>query len=281
MRLAAALWRFWDLRRHLVEGRRRLESALRAAEHPITARAKALIGAADIAQTCGDSASGRALGPRGARPLPTARGRLGQCPLPAMVAERRGVGRRLAASAGALRGERTTVPRARRPALRAPGGVLARSAHYRGGDLERTRELSEEILREARLEHDPFNEGFALSTLAEIALDQGQVQEAVSPAESSYRIYRDLGDPLNIAIGVGHLARVLALAGKPEAAARVLASSVAVCEETGNTDYSRGSKKALTAIRPQLDEAAFADAWEQGRTLTADEAVALALDSLD
>ena len=31
----------------------------------------------------------------------------------------------------------------------------------------------------------------------------------------------------------------------------------------------------------QLDEAAFAEAWEQGQALTADEAVALALDSLD
>jgi hypothetical protein len=43
---------------------------------------------------------------------------------------------------------------------------------------------------------------------------------------------------------------------------------------------ARISAKALTAIRHQLDEAAFADAWEQGRTLTADEAVALALDAL-
>jgi hypothetical protein len=32
-------------------------------------------------------------------------------------------------------------------------------AHYEGGDLERTRELCEEIVREARLQHDPFPEG--------------------------------------------------------------------------------------------------------------------------
>jgi hypothetical protein len=41
------------------------------------------------------------------------------------------------------------------------------------------------------------------------------------------------------------------------------------------------TKKALTAIRHQPDEAAFADAWEEGRTLTAEEAVALARDALD
>jgi hypothetical protein len=37
----------------------------------------------------------------------------------------------------------------------------------------------------------------------------------------------------------------------------------------------------LGTIRAQLDAAAFAEAWEHGRTLTADEAVALALDSVE
>jgi hypothetical protein len=42
----------------------------------------------------------------------------------------------------------------------------------------------------------------------------------------------------------------------------------------------RTNEETLSSIRTQLDEAAFAEAWEQGRKLTADEAVALALDSL-
>ncbi len=40
-------------------------------------------------------------------------------------------------------------------------------------------------------------------------------------------------------------------------------------------------EEALATIRTQLDEAAVAEAWEQGRALTVDEAVALALDSLN
>jgi hypothetical protein len=39
--------------------------------------------------------------------------------------------------------------------------------------------------------------------------------------------------------------------------------------------------ETLTKIRAHLDEAAFAEAWEQGQALTVDEAAALALDSLD
>ena len=49
LRLAAALSRFWFTRGHLVEGRRRLESALRADERPTAARAKALTKAAFMA----------------------------------------------------------------------------------------------------------------------------------------------------------------------------------------------------------------------------------------
>lgn len=132
------------------------------------------------------------------------------------------------------------------------------------------------------MEHDPFPEGVALAFLADIAVDQGRVQDAVSAAESSYRIFRDLGDLLNIAICVCSFARALTLAGKPEVAARVLASSVALHEEIGAGLLQLASMSAttLTAIRHQLDEATFTDAWDQGRTLTADEAVALALDSL-
>jgi len=41
------------------------------------------------------------------------------------------------------------------------------------------------------------------------------------------------------------------------------------------------NERTLATIRAQLDEAVFAEAWEQGRALTVGEAVALALASLD
>jgi predicted ATPase/DNA-binding SARP family transcriptional activator len=283
LRLTAALWRFWDLKRYLVEGRRRLESALRAAEHPPAARAKVLSGAADFALTTGDTAAGG----RWAREALELHRRLGDAWGSAfsqlMVASATGQEGDWP-RAQELAGESVRQFRElgdRHYALRAAGWYAW--ADYEGGDLERARELSEEILLEARMEHDPFAEGVALAFLADIAVDQGRVQDAVSAAESSYRIFRDLGDLLNIAICVCSFARVLTLAGKPEAAARVLASSEALHEEIGAglPQLARMSEKALTAIRHQFDEAAFADAWEQGRTLTADEAVALALNALD
>jgi hypothetical protein len=41
-----------------------------------------------------------------------------------------------------------------------------------------------------------------------------------------------------------------------------------------------GNDEALTLIREKLDETDFTDAYEEGRTLTADDAVALALAAL-
>jgi hypothetical protein len=44
--------------------------------------------------------------------------------------------------------------------------------------------------------------------------------------------------------------------------------------------FARIRRKTLAVIHTELDDTAFAKAWEQGLTMTADEAVALALDSL-
>ena len=59
LRLAGALWRFWYLKGHLAEGRRRLESVLRTDGRPTAARAKALNGAAVMAVNSGDGAAAR------------------------------------------------------------------------------------------------------------------------------------------------------------------------------------------------------------------------------
>ncbi len=43
----------------------------------------------------------------------------------------------------------------------------------------------------------------------------------------------------------------------------------------------KSNNETFAAIRTQFDEAVFDEAWEKGRALTLDEAVALALDSQD
>jgi predicted ATPase len=283
MRFAAALWRFWDQKGHLVDGRRRVEDALRSDERPTTARANALSGAADMALTSGDIPAGG----RWAREALELHQELGDSwgaafarLMVAYATGREGDWPR----AQELFGESVRQFRELDDPHYALRAARAQAwAHYEGGDLDRARELYEAIIGEAREAHDPFPEGDALGILGDIAVDQGRVQEAVAPTTESYRIFSDLDDLLYIAGCVCRFARILALSGRPEIAARVLSSSTAQLGEIGAMPFyiERIRDQTLGTLRPQLDEAAFAAAWEEGQTLAADEAVALALDALD
>jgi predicted ATPase len=282
LRLAAALWRFWDLKGHLIEGRRYLERALRADERPTAARAKALSGAADMALTCGDVATGRLRAEEALELFRTLGDDWGTAFSLLMFAY--GIGQEGDwPRAQQLFGE--SVQRFRdlgdeHYALRAARAHAW--AYYEGGDLERSRELYEDILPRARATHHELVEAIALFSLAEIAADEGRVSDAVSMLEESHRILRELNDLLLIATGVGRFASLLAIAGRAATAAKVLSSSTALVEEIGARPpwFARISRNTLAVIHTQLDEAAFAQAWEEGLTMTADEAVALAVDSL-
>ena len=71
--------------------------------------------------------------------------------------------------------------------------------------------------------------------------------------------------------------------GDAETAARLLASSEPLYEDVGGSMpwIAKMTDEALARIRSELDESVFAEAWEEGRRLSADEAVALALGEAD
>ena len=75
---------------------------------------------------------------------------------------------------------------------------------------------------------------------------------------------------------------MLARAGRLAGAARTLSYSEALTEEIGaNVPWVVELNEQTRAIaREQLGEASFAEAYEQGRALTADDAIAVALDAL-
>src|SRR5207247_2764627 len=102
--------------------------------------------------------------------------------------------------------------------------------------------------------------------------------------KDAIRIEHDRGDVLAIAIDLGRLASVLARGNRARAATQLLSSSEALTEGLGASVAFWAEKRndeTRTIIHEHLDEAAFAEAWEQGRKLTLDEAVALSLDQAD
>jgi len=150
------------------------------------------------------------------------------------------------------------------------------------GDLEQARRLHEDNLSRARAQSNRRLISRALGQLALYAGDDGRVEEAVAMLEESVGILRDLDDRLGLADDFGRLARTLAVAGRADTAVRLVSCSEALYEETGRSVPSWTAKRneeTLAAVSAQLDEADFAAARTEGRSLTLDEAVALALES--
>ena len=281
LRLAGALYRYWYMRGQLAEGRRRLEAALRADERPTAARARALNGAAVMAADGGELATGRLRAEEALalhRQLGDASGATYSIYMLGTIAtEESDWARAQPLFEESLR------------AFRELGDehytLLATDAlawtYGELGDRERRRALHEEVLHRARAQSNEVVVALQLDQLAKFALDQGRAQDALGMLKESLRIYRDLDIRGGIAENLCHFADVLVAEGRAEMAARLLSRVEVLGEEVGGVPSWVGemNEKTLTTIRAQLDEAAFAEAWERGQALSVDEAVALALDS--
>ena len=283
LRLAGTLTDFWGAKGHLAEGRRRLEDALAADESPTAARAKALNAAADMCIGDGDAARARIRAEEALalhRQLADDRGTADSLWLLGHAAaddQDYEAARQLWEESLQLYrdvGDRHLVLMTER--------MLA-WAYEELGEVDRARRLMEDVLEEARTTGDKHVQVHALESLAIDAALEGRIEEAATLLEQAYELNRELGDLFREAVLVCRFARVLAVAGSAEAAARTLATGETLYEQMGGSPMAwlrRGNDEALALIREELDQGAFAEAWEQGRKLTGDEAVALALASL-
>jgi hypothetical protein len=67
---------------------------------------------------------------------------------------------------------------------------------YEVGDLERARELEEENLRQGRATHDELLEGVALDALANVAVEEGRLEDAVLVMKERHSPGKPPGDPV-------------------------------------------------------------------------------------
>ena len=282
LRMGGAVWWFWDARNHLAEGRRRLEGLLRLDERPTRPRAKVLTGASALAMSAGDVAAARGWAEQALR-------------LNRELADPWGIAWTTCLLGWAIQDEGNFE--GARPLLdksvRLLRGVGADSFalwashplawnHLARGERERARQLWDENLAQARVTGDRHIEALSLGALADnFALDEGRVEDALSMLTQAYRIHRGLDMPaLQAAFDLHRFASGLAAAGKPVAAARVLASAETLLEESGaraRPVVAEGVDQTVRAVRAALDDSAFREVWAEGRALTPDEAVDLAL----
>ncbi len=282
LQLAGNLSQFWYLAGHPTEGAQHLARALGGSDEPIMARAKALRAAAVLEITNGDLAAGK----RYAERAVAACGELG---------DKWG-----SAHAGFLLGhvnaDEGLLPEAERHFEE--GARLFRELeddHYavlciynlaevvtvRGDDSARAGALLEQCVVEGRRLSDLRIVALAGTQLAALSADDGRFDEALSLLAESLELLQGLGARVELVDALSRFASALSRKGESAAAARLLAGAVALREEIGSSSLPLAAKRnneTLLALRARLDESALADAWERGRTLSADEAVSLALE---
>jgi predicted ATPase/DNA-binding CsgD family transcriptional regulator len=191
LRLALAVWWFWQVRGFFREGRHWLEQLLASAPHaPVTMRMKALRAIGVLAVRQGDY-----------QPATTA--------LEACLALARRLDDRRQAS-GALTGL----------------GMIA----WRCGDFGRADALWAECLTLSRELDDPLLTANSLNNLALVAREQGDHRRAAELGQESVDHYRVQGDAQGLAMAVGNLGQVSAEQDDYPVAAARYAESLALHE---------------------------------------------------
>jgi predicted ATPase/class 3 adenylate cyclase len=281
MRLGFALWRFWHQRGHLREGRQWFERllALPNAAPRTAPRAKGLTGAAGIAYWQNDypAAEGwyreaeeiyRDLGDKVA--LTDALYNTGS----------------MAAIGGDM--ETTFTKLAEGMAIGRELGdaaIIARFAQADGymafmiDDLDRARPLLEEALALAERGNDRMEIVTANHTVGQVARLQGRYEDAREHYSRAIRFGNELGDAASLTEPMQGLAAVEIKSGDAERGVRLLGANDAIRERLGGGPPPEWIRlgDTLADARALLDEETFARAWDTGRNLTVDEAVADAL----
>ncbi|MGZ8717449.1 MAG: ATP-binding protein, partial [Gaiellaceae bacterium] len=321
LRIGAALWRFWQLRGSVVEGREHLERSLAQGSGSTIARANAQARVASMALMQGDCEAMRRFGEASLlvyrrvgddREVVLMLGILSFSSLAAgdvdqgyelaeeglEIARRSGdllIGAYAGANAGyayAHRGEldeaehhfTESVRTSRRLGnvrsvanwTRALGGIALTR-----GDYPRARLLLEESLEIHRSLADPWGISHSLSRLALVLLEAHDNDTARRLAAESLEIERETGDRPGQLFAFEVLAAIAAADGRIERAVHLCACAGVLHEAIGSRTVELGQpdlEQIVHDLRSALGEEAFAEAWEQGRAMTLDEALDYALE---
>ena len=281
LRLAAALWRMWNARGYMQEGRGWLEKALLSTEdRPSPERATALNGAGAIAYQQGDFDSarglfeksiemGRDLGDKiivsrathnlanfmlAVNEFTQAKVLFEQC----LVMDREsGDKSRMAYSLGGLA-----------------------DVYYSMGDLDKGIEYYEQSLALHRELDDRRSIGITLNNLGELTQLQGDLKKAEYLYKQSMAVVREIDDKWSTVHVLLAIAALFAVQGRQERAVRILAAVDALRREIGFefqahtlADYERAVERAREVLTPERFEAA----WQRGSAMSLEEAAGYAM----
>ncbi len=149
------------------------------------------------------------------------------------------------------------------------------------GDCPTAQTLLEESLTIRREFSDRAGAARALSGLGMVAYDQGNFTDSMALYRESLHIQRTLSDRSVIAVSLEGLAEAIAALGDVLCAARIWGSMERLREDIGSPlrpAWRLHCARSVAAARVAInDDVAFDDAWQQGRALTLEQAMQLAV----
>jgi predicted ATPase/class 3 adenylate cyclase len=248
LQLAGGLWRFWEIRGHLAEGRAWLEGFLAADTGEASAlQADAYTGAGILAFMLGDQAGAAALHQRSLE-------------LHRVVGDADGIA--LAANnlanAAVLSGDYATarelyesvIPWAQdRGDDRMLGFAIVNMAEAvaLGGDAEQARSQYEEGIASFRKAGDRWSEAFALDSLGVMLTRQAAYAEAAGVLDEALGISRTIGDERGIARALAHLGDVAAGSGDADRARQLYVNSLEIREALRDLSGTASALEKLAA----------------------------------
>lgn len=235
LRLSSCIWRFWDTRGYLTEGRRWLDEALAIpGDVPLLLRARALTAAANLAVGQGDFARAEALHSEALR----LRREVGDTKLIAASLSNLGV---VARSLGDL--DRALALYHEAFVLLSESGNTAMAGSLLGNmgflaqqqqNYERAEELYMQALELSRSSGDAQGEAIALNNLGETAQARGEYERAREFYMQGLETSEKLGDRLGRAGIINNLANLAYHEGKHEEAIRLYLDSLIESQALGH-----------------------------------------------
>ena len=151
----------------------------------------------------------------------------------------------------------------------------------RQGDYERANRLLEESLGRRRQLGNKWGVGVSLGTLGWVAVRQGDWNRAAARLAESLEVRREIGDVGGIAWCLERVAEVALAQGRAEQAVHLLGAAAALRTSIGSVidpvDQPEYDSQR-TRLRAELGEERYRAAWNEGRAMTLDQAVAHALE---
>jgi predicted ATPase/class 3 adenylate cyclase len=281
LRLAGAMFRFWFSRGYGGEARKRLGYVLRADTAATELRAKALSAAATLALDDADPQSAKVYAEE-ARAIYRdlgATANVGYAYATVKLAQ-------AASDSGDARAARDLAEENLRLVRKAGDDYVRAAMHELGwmtflaGDVDSARTIHELNLVRSREARDRFYEAASLELLALIAISERRIAAALELLRESYAINRELAYSFGIAFDLDYLAAATAAEGRPEVAAQLFGRAEALRDEIGvrvRPADAAINEQTLSILRTELGEDGLSAAMNGGRSLTLEEAVALAL----